>query len=260
MLRRFVIATHSALALPVVAASLCLLAAAIGATGQTTKIDLKAPYVPVQTASHPCEAMDVEFLSSPSTLSLLADYGYEVHSSMDCVAASVPWLPSARILRINEAYGLDDYREFTLLQGSRAASLWLIPIEFGMVGYPHTADNPHHIAAFNDLLRYASVKPNENLLFELGNLYQFTVGMEEWFDPVRLPKTIEDTLKANDISAMTSHDPKSITFKHREPDGDLWTHSYMVWEFHFKNSQYGLRLASVERGPLDPETDDIKEP
>ncbi|HUB52022.1 MAG TPA: hypothetical protein VL986_07740 [Terracidiphilus sp.] len=159
---------------------------------------------------------------------------------------------------MHESLGLDDYRDVTIAQGSSTARVWIIPVEFGMVGYPHTADNPHHIAAFNDLLHFASRRPNENQLFELGDLYQFIVGMEEWFDPARHPRTIREALETNDLMGMTETDSKGITLKHREPDGDSWTHTYLVWEFYFERSKDGLRLSSVERGPLDPETDDLK--
>jgi hypothetical protein len=128
-----------------------------------------------------------------------------------------------------------------------------------MVGYPNTVDNPHHLAAFNDLLRFAPRKPDENLLYELGNLYQFMVGMEEWSDPAHAPKTFRDALMINDVMGMIEKDSKGITLKHREPDGDAWTHIYLVWEFYFERSKDGLRLSNVERGPLDPKTDDIKQ-
>ena len=224
-----------------------------------TPIDLDAPFKPVHTDSHPCVDSDWEFLSRPTTKSLLGDYGYEVTAPFQCVAAVVPWLPNARIIRLRESLGLDDYREVTIAQGGPSTQVWIIPIEFGMVGYPNTVDNPHHLAAFNDLLRFALRKPDENLLFELGNLYQFIVGMEEWSDPAHAPKTIRDSLKINDVMGMMETDSKGITLKHREPDGDAWTHTYLVWKFYFERSKNGLRLSSVERGPLDPKTDDIRE-
>jgi len=129
-----------------------------------------------------------------------------------------------------------------------------------MVMYPYIEGNPHNIAAFNDLLRAASRKPDESLLPELGNLYQFLLGAEQCFDPKHMPKTIEDRLKANDIEGMIEHGSHGVTYKRREFDGDQWTDGYMIWEFDFENSKQGLRLASVERGPLDPATDDIKDP
>jgi hypothetical protein len=222
-------------------------------------IDLDAPFRPVHTDSHPCGNRDWEFLSQPTTKSLLGDYGYEVTPLFQCVAAVVPWLPNAKIIRLNESLGLDDYREVTIAQGSPSTRVWIIPIEFGMVGYLNTVDNPHHLAAFNDLLRFAPRKPDGNMLFELGNLYQFIVGMEERSDPGHDPKTIRDSLSINDVAGMMEADSKGITLKHREPDGDAWTHTYLVWKFYFERSKDGLRLSSVERGPLDPGTDDIKE-
>jgi hypothetical protein len=161
---------------------------------------------------------------------------------------------------MHESLDLDDYRTFTLIQGSTASRVWVIPIEFGMVMYPYIEGNPHNIAAFNDLLRAASRKPDESLLPELGNLYQFLLGAEQCFDPKHMPKTIEDRLKANDIEGMIEHGSHGVTYKRREFDGDQWTDGYMIWEFDFENSKQGLRLASVERGPLDPATDDIKDP
>ncbi len=235
---------------------------ALTATAQkpqpTMPVDLDAPYNPVHTDSHPCVDSDLEFLSQPTTTSLLGDYGFELAPPFTCMAAVVPWLPSARIIRLHESLGLDDYRTVTIAQGSPSARVWIIPIEFGMVGYPNTVDNPHHIAAFNDLLHFASRKPDKNLLLELGNLYQFMLGMEEWFDPAHAPKTISDALKINDVMEMMEADAKGITLKHREPSGDSWTHTYLVWEFYFERSKGGPRLSNVERGPLDPETDDIK--
>jgi hypothetical protein len=224
----------------------------------TPLVDLDAPYIPVHTDSHPCVDSDLEFLSKSTTTNLLADYGFNLAPPYTCVAAVVPWLPSARIIRVHESLGLDNYRTVTLAQGSPSARVWVIPIELGMVSYPNTVDNPHHIAAFNDLLQFASRKPDKNLLFELGNLYQFMLGMEEWFDPTHAPKTIRDALKINDVMGMMADDAKGITLKHREPNGDSWTHTYMVWEFYFERSKGGLRLSNVERRPLDPETDDIK--
>ena len=218
--------------------------------------DLQQPYIPVQTESHPCQDSDWQFLDAQSVRSLVADYGFQILPPLTCVAASVPWLPSAKILRVHESIGLDDYREFSILQSSKDSRLWVIPIEFGMILYAHVEENPHNIAAFNDLLRSATRKPDENLLLELGNLYQFLLGAEEWLDPEQMPKTVEDSLKVNDVSGMITHDPDGVTYKHREFDGDKWTHNYMIWEFNFKKTKEGLRLDSVERGPLDPATDD----
>jgi hypothetical protein len=221
-------------------------------------IDLDAPYNPVHTDSHPCVDRDWELLSQTATKDLLSDYGFELKPPFKCIAAVVPWLPKARIIRLQESQGLDDYRDLTVAQGNPSARIWIIPIEFGMVGYPNTVDSPHHIAAFNDLLRSAIRKPDENQSFDLGNLYQFMVGMEEWFDPARGPKTIRDALKINDLMGMMETDSKGITLKHREPNGDSWTHTYLVWKFYFDRTKDGLRLSSVNRGPLDPETDDLK--
>jgi hypothetical protein len=254
------------------AASICLLCHIPVAGGQASvqssqqhkqnnpiPLDLKRPYVPVHTDSHPCRTADRKFLDLASTRSLLADYDYEIRAPFTCLAASVPWLPTAKILRIHESFDLDNYRTFAVIQGSATSRVWVIPIEFGMVMYPHVEGNPHNIAAFNDLLRAASRKLDESLLFELGDLYQFVLAAEQRFDPAPMPKTIEDSLKVNDIEGMIEHDSHGVTFKHREFDGDQWTPSYMIWEFDFENSNQGLRLRSVERGSLDPATDDIKE-
>jgi hypothetical protein len=223
------------------------------------KIDPNQPYVPVQTKTRPCGDSDWTFLELPSTLALLADYGYELKLPTTCLAASVRWLPTARIIRVRETIDLDVYPEFTLVQGSGTSPAWLIPIQLGMIINARTEDNPHHIAAFNDLLRSATRKPDESMLLELGNLYQFMVGCEQWFDPDRMPKTMLQALQVNDIEGMIQHDNDGITYKHREFYGDEWEHNYMIWEFTFKESKQGLRLRYVERGPLDPATDDMKE-
>lgn len=228
-----------------------------GGTGGS-KIDVNQPYVPVQTETHPCGASDWKFLELPSTVALLADYGYELKLPTTCLAASVPWLPAARIIRVRETIDMDVYPEFTLVQGGGTSRLWLIPIEFGMVINAHTEDNLHHIAAFNDLLRGAARKSDENL-FELANLYQFIVGCEQWFDPDRMPKTMLQAMEVNDIEGMIQHNADGVTYTHREFYGDQWEHSYMVWKFTFKDSKQGFRLRYVERGSLDPATDDIKE-
>jgi hypothetical protein len=227
--------------------------------GPVSKIDVNQPYVPVQTTTHPCADSDWKFLGSPSTIALLADYGYELKPPITCLAASVPWLPMARIIRVRESINLDIYPEFTLVQGSGTSKAWLIPIESGMVINAHTEDNLHHIAAFNDLLRSATRKPDENMLLELGNLYQFIVGCEQWFDPDRMPKTILQSMEVNDIEAMIQHDPDGIIYRHREFYGDRWEHKYMIWEFTFKESKQGLRLWYVERGRLDQATDGLKQ-
>jgi len=248
---------------------LSLLCGCVGTSAQTMPhqggqknglpIDLNQPWRSVSTESRACSEGDWAFLDSKTTRALLADYGFEFAPPFTCVEALVPWLPLARILRVNEeTIRLDDYREFTIIQGTRESQIWVIPIEYGMVMFSHVEDDPHNIAAFNDLLRVATRKPDENLLLELGNLYQFIVGAEEWFDPSRMPKTVEDSLKINDLWGTTERDADGITYKHREFYGDKWTHAYMVWEFDFRESKDGLRLASVERGPLDPVTDDIK--
>ena len=202
----------------------------------------------------------MEFLGLVSTRSLLADYPYEILPPFTCVAASVAWLPSAKILRVHEALDLDNYRTFTVIQGSVSSRVWVIPIEFGMVLYPHVEGNPHNIAAFNDLLHTASRKLGESLLPKLGNLYQFVLGAEQRPDPDHMPRTIEDRLNVNDVEGVIEHDSHGVTYKHREFGGDQWTSGYMIWKFDFENSNQGLRLRSVERGPLDPVTDDIKEP
>jgi hypothetical protein len=220
--------------------------------------DLNQPFVPVRTDSHACGESDWAFLDLKSTRAALADKRFDILPPITCLAASVPWLPSARIIRVNESLGLDDYREFSVIQGSEASRVWVVPIESGMVGYPHTEDNPHNIAAFNDLLRFAPRKPDENLLLELGNLYQFIVGREEWFDPDRMPKTIKDWAEVNDISGMTENHAQGVTYTRREFDGDRWTHRYMIWKFEFKRSRRGLMLTNVNRSPLNPASDNMK--
>jgi hypothetical protein len=226
---------------------------------EVPKIDVNQPYIPVQTKTRPCGKSDWKFLELPSTLALLADYGYELKPAITCTAASVRWLPAARIIRVRESIDLDFYPEFTLVRGSRRSPVWLIPIQLGMVINAHTEDNPHPIATFNDVLRSATRKPDEDMLLELGNLYQFIVGCEQWFDPDQMPKTTLQALEVNDIEGMIQHDANAVIYSHREFYGDEWEHSYMIWEFTFKESKQGLRLRYVERGPLDPATDRIKE-
>jgi hypothetical protein len=89
-------------------------------------LDLDAPNHPIHTDSHPCAESELKFLDEPATRILLADYGYEVAAPFQCVAAVVPWLPAARIIRLHESMGLDDYREVTITQGGPSARVEML--------------------------------------------------------------------------------------------------------------------------------------
>jgi hypothetical protein len=236
-----------------------LLFTKMGYPGRTPQLNLDAPYDVVHTESRPCDNDDWAYLSQPFVQGVLFDYGYTLAPGLQCIRAVVPWLSDAKIIRILDSQGRDNYGEVTVaLESASTQRVWTIPIKFGKAAYPNTPDNPHNVAAFNDLLAHALRKPDYNLLFEMGSLYQFMVGMEEWSDPTRSPQTIRDALEINDVTGLigTKPDPNGgITLKHQEPDGDARTHAHLVWKFHFGQTYDGLRLSSVERGPLDPKTD-----
>jgi hypothetical protein len=198
--------------------------------------------------SRDCKEGDWGLLDTAEAKSLLSDYDFDPFNPGQCTTVDVKWMPSAQIVRLKAVtVSVDDFREITLLRASPDSRLWLIPIEKGMVGNPNTPDDPHHLAAFNDLLRAARVRVNDDNVAEVSDLYQFVVGMEMKPGP---PTTIQEALSRNDISGLVEHKDGFIDFTHREPHGDRWTGSYMVWEFRYSTSGQVARLVDIERKTL----------
>jgi len=213
-------------------------------------IDPNTPIMQEESpVAHDCKEGDWALWETPAVKSLLSDYDFGGWFPLSCKAMDAAWLPTARVIRVHGAVGLDDYREITLLRASPHARVWLIPIEKGMVGYPDTPSDPHHLAAFNDLLTTARLKLTDQNIFEVSNLYQFIVGMAMRANP-RPPATLKDAFSVNDIAGQIEHKDRSVDFTHREPYGDNWSSEYMVWEFRYSTLGDSARLIDVERKTL----------
>ena len=214
-------------------------------------LDKGLPYTPPHAPTRECRTQDWAMLNLPQTKTLLTDYGYEEYLPWTCETIDIPWLTSARIIRLHAIVQLDDYRDVTLIQANPTSRVWLIPTYFGMVGFPNNENNPHNMAAFNDLLRVAALKATDSQLIDLGNLYQSILHMDEWVDPERAPKTAGDAQKIDDIEFMTQHDAHGTTLTHRERFGDSFSHTYMVWEFYFTSTGASTRLSRVTRQTIE---------
>lgn len=163
-----------------------------------------------------CTEDDWGLLDTAEAKNLLSDYDFDPFLPGRCKSVDVKWLPSAQIVRLDAVTaGVDDFREITLLRASHNSRLWLIPIEKGMVGFPETPSNPHHLAAFNDLLRVAQLKITQHNLLEVSDLYQFLVGMPVKVNP-HPPKTWKDAISANDTPVLIEHKDGHIDFTHYE--------------------------------------------
>ena len=237
-----------------------LFAFALTAGAQTThkklESNLNQPYNPPHIPTRTCLNQDWNLLNQAQAQALLADYGYEKNLPWTCEAIAVPWLPSAKIIRLRATIQLDDYRAATLLQASPNSRLWLIPTYFGMIAFPRTEEEPHNLAAFNDLLRVAALKAKDDQLVDLCNLYQSILYMDEWLDPEYAPKTVHDALQVSDIPFAVEHNAHGITLTHRERSGDSMEHNSMVWEFYFTNTPTNTHLTSVRRQTLDNYNED----
>lgn len=127
-------------------------------------------------------------------------------------------------MRLSARVGDDNYREITLLRASIHDRLWLIPIEQGMVGYPNTAEDRHHLATFNDLLRASRLKiTNENVS-------RVPIHRPDGENPGP-PSTLHQLLSKNDSAGSVAQKDGVTDFIHRESHGDTWTHSYLVGSF-----------------------------
>jgi hypothetical protein len=220
-------------------------------TKKSPSIDFDAPIV--RTASpetRPCGDTDFALMAEAEREGILTDYGYGGSIPWTCEAAIVPWLKTAQIVRLRATEGDDDFLRLTLLRATLHARIWLIPIEHGMVGFAHVVDDPHNLAAFNDLLRVAKLKPREDQILEISNLYQFAVGMEMYIDPQRAPKTLREASLLNDVESYTSEGNGYLDVTHRERLGDSWSHEYMVWEFRYETTGDYFRLIDVARQTL----------
>jgi hypothetical protein len=197
-----------------------------------------------------CKQSDWSLLETAAAQNLLSDYDFDPFVPGRCISIDVKWLPSAQIVRLDAVSArVDDVREITLLRASPDSRLWLIPILKGMIGYPETPSNPHHLAALNDLLRVAQLKITDDNLFEVSNLYQFLVGMPVKSNPHPL-KTLKDAMSINDTAGSIEHSENYIDFTHREPSGDTYSSGYMVWEFRYITSGKFSHLINVERKTL----------
>ena len=197
-----------------------------------------------------CKQSDWSLLETVEAKNLLFDYDFDPFIPGRCTSIDAKWLPSAQIVRLDAVSArVDDFREITLLRASHDLRLWLIPILKGMVGYTDTPSNPHHLAAFNDLLRVAQLKITDYNLFEVSDLYQFLVGMPVKSNP-HPPKTLKDAISISDTAGLIEHGDDFTDFTHREPFGDSWSSGYMVWEFRYTTSGKFSRLTDVERKSL----------
>jgi hypothetical protein len=225
-------------------------------THKKLNLNLDEPYNRPHIPTHECRSQDWVLLNKPQAQALLADYGYEQNLLWTCEAIDVPWLPSAKIIRLHAAVELDDYRAVTLVQANPNSRVWLIPTYFGMVSFPHTEQDPHNLAAFNDLLRVAALNAKDNQLIDLSNLYQSILHMDEWFDPEHTPKIVHEATQISDIAFALQHDAHGTTLTHRERTGDSVSKTYLVWEFYFTNTSGHTHLTNVSRQTLDKYNED----
>jgi hypothetical protein len=189
-------------------------------------INLNSPIVQESSlVIRECKEGDWGLLDTAEAKDLLSDYDFEPFIPGRCSAVSAT---------------VDDFRENTLLRASSDSRLWLIPIEKGMVGYSGTPSNPYHLAAFNDLLRFAQMRITDQSLFEVSDLYQFLVGMSVKSDSHQ--KSFKETMSDNDIAGSIEHGEGFTDFTHREPNGDSWSSGYMVWEFRYVTTGKYSRL------------------
>lgn len=214
--------------------------------------DLDTAVLPTASPqTHRCSPEDYSILDLPETKALISEYDFEPFLPGKCIKAEIPWAKTAIVIRLDAVTTqTDDNRELTLLRASPTSRVWLVPIIHGMVGYAHTPDNPHNLAALNDLLRTATYKPTDDQIPDISNLYQFIVGAEVWIDPKRAPKSLKQALSVNDIEGQLDRDNGLIDYTHRERFGDAWTRSYMVWEFRYATDGEYTRLVEVERKTL----------
>ncbi|HEV2620443.1 MAG TPA: hypothetical protein VGU23_10955 [Acidobacteriaceae bacterium] len=227
-----------------------ILTAVSQVTRQTAKPIVNRSDNPMRTTIHKCEDRDWKVFNLAQTRTLLDDYGYEYDLPWTCEAISLPWLPSAKIIRLRATIQLDDYREATLLQANASSRVWYIPTYFGMVGFPRNEDNPNNLAAFNDLLRVASFRPNDEQLVDLGDLYQSILHMDI------APVTLRDQFQVSNLSTTIEHDTHGTTLTHHESSGDSFQKTPMVWEFYFTNTSKSVRLQNVTRQTLDKYKED----
>jgi hypothetical protein len=75
--------------------------------------------------------------------------------------------------------------------------IWVIPTSEGMGVDPHLESNPHHIAAFNALLKTISKRPlNESEWLEMGKVYMAILGYKEIW-PIRSESSDSDLRSPN---------------------------------------------------------------
>lgn len=197
-----------------------------------------------------CKEGDWGLLDNAEARNLLSDYDFDPFTPGRCAAVDVKWLPSAQIVRLSGiTTRVDDFHEITLLRASPASRIWLIPLMNGMVGDSDTPSNPHHLAAFNDLLRVAQLKITDKNLFDISDLYQFVVGMQVKPSP-RSTGTSRDAMSVNETSSLIERNGDFTDFTRREPFGDSWSFEYIVWEFRYLTSGKFGRLIDVERKTL----------
>jgi hypothetical protein len=222
---------------------------------KTPPIDLDQPAMPYSYPTpHKCGDPALALLDTHETKALIHDYGFGSDSLWAfCSQVDLPWLPTARVLRITALVPdhTDDNRELTLVQASPESRLWVVPIINGMVGYARTEENIHNFAAFNDLLHMGKHKVTDENVEELSDLYQWIVGMTVIVKPPVVPMTLRETLSADhDFEGSISHDRDGTDYTHFERNGDSWSSSSFVWEFWYSTEGDSSRLAGVTRKTL----------
>jgi hypothetical protein len=71
---------------------------------------------------------------------------------------------------------LDDHTQFTLVFVSHTQQLWVIPIESGMLEYPHIESDPHNLAAFNRIISSDRTPQSEMEWESLSMSYLAVIG------------------------------------------------------------------------------------
>lgn len=218
-------------------------------------IDLDQTFTPYSYPTpHNCTEAAYELVFRPETKALIHKQGFESDSLWSlCSQVDLPWLPTARILRIRALVTdhTDDNRELTLIQASPKSRLWVVPIINGMVGYLRNEQNIHNIAAFNDLLSIGNHKVTDKNVEEISDLYQWIVGMQVAVPTEPGASTLRGILSRSDTEGMIGHRGGNLDYTHRERNGDSWSREYMVWQFRYSTEGDSSRLLDVDRKSLN---------
>jgi len=183
-------------------------------------------------------------LSKGAGATLLNAYGYDLRKPWACTKVESPWSTGATILRFRKITAqADDQTAFSVVKVLGLEYIWVVPTETGMLEVSHSENDPHNLAAFNELLRTLRKGPADAAgWIEVGKLYMAILGHKE---------VVPIKAEPDDAGPCNSDDECSVSFSDRPV---VQSEPYNKWTLVFTAPSQGkpVSLTDASRETVRP--------